>query len=278
MAGTFGSTIENREERKQNSKFRKTEFLKLEGEQTIRIIESAETKHYIHYINGSYLKCLGSACPVCQNNKRILYEHPEDYREVRGWNPRRDRYYINVLDRTLSKVCPECQTVSPVSAGLCSKCGTVLQEVKPLNQVRVLNGSSRLFEDLKVMSLGIKDDNGEHVDIRAYDWVFNSRGKLRDKVTLIRPDYSPTRSSILEIDPAQLFDLERAVVTLEPDEMIEVAFKNTSVHDIFIARKAKTTGSENFLAPEKEEVAGDRELASQISEDIGRLADIFDNE
>jgi hypothetical protein len=273
MSDTFGDTVENREDQKQSSKFRKTEFLKLEDEQIIRIIEGQETKHYIHYVNFSYLKCLGAECPICQNDKKILYEHPEDYREVRGWNPRRDRYYINVLDRTPMKVCPECGTENPAKASLCSKDSAVLGEAQPLNKVKVLNGSSRLIEDLKVMARGVKDENEEKVDIRAYDWVFNTRGKLRDKVTLVRPNYFPSKAGLLEIDPATLFDTQSVVITLTPDEMLAV-FNGTSVKDIFVARRSKTMHELGYET-EKTEVVGDRELAEQISADIGKLGDIF---
>ena len=270
MSDTFGETIENKEERAANSKFRKTEFLKLEDEQVIRIVEGAETKHYTHYIGFMYLKCLGSECPICLNNKKILYEHPEDYRDVRGWYPKRDRYYINVMDKTSSKVCPECGTVSPARASLCSKCSHTLGDAQPLNKVKVLSGSAKLFEDIKVMSRGVKNEADERVDIRAYDWVLNTRGQKRDKVTLVQPRYFPNKSEILTVAPEELFDLQKAVVTLEPSEMLEVA-SGTSIKDIFTARRAKT----DLFSPTESELAGDRELAEQVSEDIGKLGDIF---
>jgi hypothetical protein len=230
MSDEFGNYIEDKGERKSQSKFRRTEFVKLDegNEQVIRILDSHEVRHYTHYIGWAYVKCLGDECPICQNNKKILYEHPEDYRDVKGWNPRRDRYYINVLDRTKVKTCEKCQTENRAGAEVCTACGSVLGVAQPSNRVKVLTGSAGLFENLKVLARTVRDENDERVDVRAYDWVLVTRGQRRDKVTNPSPRYNPANAGFMEVPADQLYDLEKVVVVLTPDEMQFVVLQSRS--------------------------------------------------
>ena len=235
----FGETIEKREERQNNPKYRKTEFLKLdEGERTVRILEPRETRHYTHYMGWAYIKCLGDECPICQHNKKLMYEYPEDFRDQTGWNARRDRYYINIMDRTKVKICSKCQTEGTVEQDLCPTCGTVLGDAQIANKIKVLSGSSKLFEDLKVLSKTVKDEDDERVDIRTYDWLLITRGKKREKVTTASPRYFPNKAGFLEFNPEDLYDLENAVVTLTAEEMLDV-FNGAPLKDIFTVRRAK---------------------------------------
>ena len=245
----FGESIEKREDKKFESKFRKTEFLKLdEGEHTIRILDPKEVRHYTHYIGWAYIRCLGDECPICQNNKKLMYEHPEDFRDMKGWNPRRDRYYINVLDRTKGRICEKCETVNAENASLCEACSTPLGEAAPIDRVKVLSGSARLFEDLKVLSNAVRDENDQRVDIRTYDWTLLVRGKDRDKTTLVRDRYFPAKAGFIEIAPDQLFDLEKAVIDLTAAEMLDL-FNGASLKDIFQLRRAtkQVMDSADFL-------------------------------
>jgi len=265
MSDEFGNFIEDKKER-QSSKFRKTEFLTLdEGEHVVRILDGHEVKHYIHYINFMYLACLGDECPLCQNNKKIMYEHPEDFRDVKGWYPRRDRYYINVLDRTPVKVCEKCQTVNKAQGEVCSGCGTALGTVRPLDEVKVLSGSERLFTDLKVISNSVRDEDDKRVDIRSYDWMILVRGVKRDKVTTPTPRYFPNKAGLIELKEGQeLYDLEKATIKLEPEEMLEV-FNGHSLKDVFAIRKAKTDAKTAIFN-------SDMELTDNPAQDIDDAA------
>jgi hypothetical protein len=266
MSDEFGNYIEERKERVSN--FRKTEFLRLdEGEKIIRILDGHEVRIYTHYVGYAYVLCLGDECPICQNNKKILFEHPTDYRDVKGWNPRKDRYYINVLDRTKMKVCDKCKTEAPSTAEVCPACGTVLGEAKPLEKVKVLTGGSKLFEDLKVLSRTVRDDDSEErVDIRAYDWLLVTRGKKLDKVTSPSPRYNPAKAGILTLTEGQeLFDLQKSVITLTPEEMIDVWDGGASLKDVFAVRRAKKeTTTAEFESP-----------MTEVSEDIQDSLDLI---
>lgn len=266
MSDEFGNYIEERKERGTGGKFRRTELMKLvEGQNTIRILDGHEVRHYTHYLGYGYVKCLGDECPICANNRKILYEHPENYREVKGWNARKDRYYINILDRTKGKVCDKCETENTVTAEVCEACGTVLPAAKPFEKVKVLTGGSKLFEDLKVLSRTVRDEQDERVDIRTYDWVLVTRGKKLDKVTTPSPRYDSGKAGFITLAEGQeLFDLETAVISLTAEEMLDV-WNGASLKDVFAVRRAKkeTMGAE-FEAP--------TEVSAEIQDSIN---DIF---
>jgi hypothetical protein len=264
MSQEFGSELDEKKERTE-SKYRKTDYLKLdEGEHTVRVLDTRETKHYTHYVGFAYVKCLDDECPICQNNKRILFDHPEDFREVKGWNPRRDRYYINVIDKTPTKVCSKCATEATVSSAACPACGTVLGDAAPLNKVKVLTGSRRLFEDLKVLYKTVRDEGDNIVDIRLYDWILVTRGKKTDKVTSPSPRYYPNKAVLPEFNPEDLFDLSRCAIELNPTEMLDL-FNGASLKDIFTMRRAS-----------KQEDTTTIETSEDISEEISAsIDDIF---
>lgn len=256
----FGATIDEPYVKKdKNTKFRKTEFIQLgQGEHLIRILEPMETKVYAHYVGWSWLKCLGDECPICENNKKILYEHPEDYREVKGWNPRRDRYSINVLDKTPARVCPKCGVEKKdANVSNCPACGTPMNALAPLNKVKVLSRGSTLFDDLKTMSRAIRDADDKRIDIRLYDFRLMVRGTGRDTTITPVPVYIPGRESEPSFE-GELFDLSKAAIELNREEMSDVAFNNAALKDIFTMRRAKKQLEEsNFVNTDIEQEMND---------------------
>lgn len=200
----FGSTVDN-DVRKE---FRKTQYLMLKpGKYTIRILDEVETKVYGHWFMGrGWLECLGDECPVCQNNKKILFEHPEDYRDVDGWNPRRARFFLNVFD-------------------------------KADNTVKVLGSGPQLIEDLKVMSQSVRTEQDERVDHRMYDWELTVRGEGRDKEVTPAYRYFGKETKI-DYNPEDKFDLSNCMIKVSAEEMLDV-FNGASLKDVFAMRKAK---------------------------------------
>lgn len=220
MSDEFGTTIDEREDK---PRYRKIEFMNLDaGEHRFRILEPMETKKYTHYIGFSYVECLGDECPICQNNKKILYEHPEDYRDQEGWFPRNQRFYINVLDK--SSVSDD----GVLSAGL-----------PPLNKVKVLSMGSRLLEDLKVQSKSVRNKQDERIDIRMYDWIAEVKGAKTNKTVNVVHKWWPGEEALEDIGDQELFDLSEVAVKLTPDEMLDVAFRGAKLKDIFVMRRAK---------------------------------------
>jgi hypothetical protein len=235
---TFGSTIDEKSDSKTKSKFKKLEFISLgQGEHIVRILEPMETKKYAHYVNYSWIACLDEQCPICENNRKILFEHPEDYRDVKEWNPRRARYSINVLDKTKTKVCEKCGEEIKADLPVCTACSTVLGEAKPLNKVKILSRGPTLFEDLKVMSRSIRNEEDEPIDIRAYDYMLVVRGEGRDTTITVIPRYFPGKEALENMEGLELFDLSKSMIVLSPEEMLDV-FNGASLKDIFAVRRA----------------------------------------
>jgi hypothetical protein len=231
MSEEFGSTID---ERPAGSKYRKTEFMNLEaGEHRFRILESMETKKYTHYIGFAYIECLGDDCPVCENNKKILYEHPEDYRDQKGWAPRNQRFYINVFDK------------SSVSED-----GKYAQGLPPINKVKVLSMGSRLLEEIKVLSKSVRDKEDNRIDIRMYDFILEIKGEKQNKTTHVAHKWWPGEEALQDTGGQELFDLSEVAVKLSREEMLDV-FNGAKLKDIFTMRRAqKQIAQSDFLSAE----------------------------
>ena len=233
MSEEFGSTIDEFVEKDRKPKYRKTEFMNLEaGEHRFRILEPMETKKYTHYIGFAYIECLGDECPICENNKKILYEHPEDYKEVKGWSPRSQRFYINVLDK------------SPISED-----GKYSPGSAPINKVKVLSMGSRLLEDIKVLSKSVRNKQDERIDIRMYDFILEIKGAKQNKTTNVAHKWYPGDEAFEDIGEQELFDLSEVAIKLSREEMLDV-FNGASLKDVFTMRRAKKQiADSDFLSP-----------------------------
>ena len=126
---------------RQSTQIKRMEFLALPpGNSVIRVIDDDYVVYDSHYINGTSIACLGEDCPICKNNHRLIVENPDNFRDCRGYYPRSARYFINVLDRTVAKICPECGAEVKQNIPTCPKCSTIITAVKaePLNKVKIL--------------------------------------------------------------------------------------------------------------------------------------------
>ena len=261
----FGATVDDEMERKGNSRFKKTEYLVLDpGEHRIRILEPVETRKYTHYIGYSYIECLGDECPICQNNKKLMYEYPDTFRDQEGWTPRRPRFYINVLDKTPTRICPKCGTEKKDGTLLCPACNTALNEPVPLNKVKVLSAGKELMEDLKIQSMSVRSENDERIDIRTYDWTVTVRGKGRDKKYNVAHRWFPGKEYYEELGDQKLFDLENVVIKLGPEEMLDL-FNGASLKDIFAMRRAKKE------VVDKTDLSGTEDVRAKIAESVDEL-------
>jgi hypothetical protein len=232
MSDNFGETLDDTVGR--DSKYRKTEFLSLKpGEYVLRILDSKETRKEAHYLPATrtYVECLGDDCPLCQSNRKILYEHPEDYRDQKDWCPRRPRFYLNVMD-------------------------------KADNVVKVLSSGPRLIEDLKTMSKAVRNEQDERIDIRNYDWVLTVKGEGREKDITPTPRFFGKETSP-EYGEQQLYDLDNCLVKLEADEMLD-AFAGASLKDIFAVRRAKKEIINSEFSPSED-------LNGVVSESVDEL-------
>jgi len=224
------------------SDFKKVEYIKLPaGNTIIRILQPKTYDYFVHYINAAYLMCLGDECPICASNRKLISENPEKFREIKGWSSRSERHSVNVLDKTLVKICSGCkEEVKKVGANFpttCPGCGVVIvaEEIKPLNKIKVLSRGKTLFENFNGIENSVLDDEGNPVPLTSYDFTLFVTGTGRETNITVIPMVD--KKEPYEVVEAELFDLSKTVITVTPEEMKEVQ-RGVSIKDIFAARKA----------------------------------------
>jgi hypothetical protein len=136
-----------------------------------------------------------------------------------------------------------------------------LPEAKPRNKPYVLGYGVTLAIDLDAVDDSVRNNTGSPIGISKYDVnlvvTFDGQDK---KVTVI-----PTQNfEALNLD-SPLYDLSDTVITLSPQEMVEL-LKGTSIKDIFAQRKG------NKQQQGEEAKVSDEEL-KHLSETIIELLD-----
>lgn len=239
------SDVKQKAKRPTQSKFRKTEFMEThEGTHKFRVLDSDYTKHITHYFPATRISilCLGDECPVCQNNKALIMKFPDDFRNQKDYNRRVTRYLVNVFDKTPAKVCTACQKeYKGLQYTFCS-CGDRLPlEQTPLNKVKVLSKGESLFADLQAIESAVLDESGEKIGLVNFDINLVVRGSGRDTTYTALPDTNSKEP--VNVQSENLFDLKTTVITLAPDEILDVQ-RGVSLRDIFSARKSKASSQE----------------------------------
>jgi hypothetical protein len=228
------ATIKSRE--KQD--FKKTVFMSLDqGQYLVRILDSEAETEFSHWINGTTIKCLDEDCPQCALNKQIIVEHPKDFRQVKGYSPRTQKFLVNIMDLTPVKTCPKCQTQNSKSANICSNCEQLITEVVPApsNKVKVLTRGVKLFEQFNAAEDYLNSLEGEQLKVVDVAMVINVSGSGTQKV----PTAFPTNKKLDPIpEGLELFDLKTVSLTLTRAEMIKL-MSGVTLKDILIARAPK---------------------------------------
>jgi len=239
---TFDST--------ENRTFTKTNFLIFDyGTHTVRLL-TAPRRVFTHFFKGKgTIKCLGRDCPVCKVNKSLQSEYPEDYKSQPAYNSSTPRHYINVYDRTMVKVCPECKAenkkdIMSQYPNVCTKCGTVITGVVPArsNTVKVANISDTNAERLMGFRLSVRDDNDEPLGLRNFDVDFTvARSGGRKDISVSASSSKGARDEV-EVPEELFYDLDKQVVSLEQNEIVNF-MRGVSLKDIFTARKGTKEAS-----------------------------------
>lgn len=232
-------------EQSEKKTFEKTRFLNFTlGNHTVRIL-GAPKRIFTHFLRGkATIKCLGSECPICKNNKALAVEFPDNYTEKSGYNGSTLRYYANVLDKTMVKTCRNCgEETAPNLNGdylpACPKCQTFLTELEPQksNKTKVMNISQTNAELINEFVRGTLDADGNQIGIGAFDLVFMvTKANNKKNITPI-PDKNANEP--VEIPDEFLYDLDKVVIELTPSEIIDL-MKGVSLKDIFVARRGSS--------------------------------------
>jgi len=251
--------------------FNKTNFMKFDyGSHRVRLLGNPN-RVFTHFLRGkATIQCLGRECPICQNNKSIKAEHPDDFRNVSGYNNSSPRHYINVLDRTSVKVCPECQTenkpnIANEFSPTCSKCNTFITDVEPMpsGKVKVINISQTNADTLNTLDSTICNKDGEPIGIENMDIIFMATQSGNRKNIAPMPDANATDE--VNVPEDALYDLETLVIKLEPDEIVQLQ-KGVTLRDIFASRRGEELSDEV--------TAVEAELSEIVEKEV---ADLFDN-
>jgi hypothetical protein len=228
-----------------NTNFKKTEFVNFsQGEHFIRIISETPVMFNTHFTHMITFKCLGDDCPVCQNNLKLRMENPKaQTNQIVGFIPRRQLAYVNVLDRTTVKVCPNCgnevKKYNGVFPPSCAKCNAVITTVQsaPLNKVKVMSKGKEFFDQVNFYANTIVDENTETpLGINNFDLSVLITAPKAKPVVGARPD----RNDPITVNEDDLYDLNRAIITLNAEEIRDV-LRGTSIRDIFASRKEMKT-------------------------------------
>lgn len=218
--------------------FKKTVFMRLVSLHTIRVLSEKSFVTFLHWINRVPIKCLGDDCPVCKQNKLIILENPNTFRKVSTYSARRQTFYLNVLDRTVVKVCTNCGAENLMVANrfppTCESCSILINDIEPasLNKVKVLSRGITFGEDLNNIHMSYVNDAGDIIGIKNYD-VQIMVGANKQPF----PQAVLTSNDKVDVPDSELFDLESAPISLEGDEMLDLQ-RGVSLKDIFAARSS----------------------------------------
>lgn len=259
--------------------FEKVTFLRLTpGNHLVRLIQNPEDSLvvYTHYVMNKFtIECPGDGCPVCENNKKLVFEHKEDFRNQKGWSQRTTRYLLNVLDRTLVKTCPSCQAEVKPSGALgkfpnnCPECNAFVTEVKAMtcNKVKILGFGVKLAGDLNAIEKSICDPTGEPIGLTKFDIVLSVDGKAKTAPT---PIPVTTNNDVVTVPEDMLQDTSNATIKLNPEEILEL-LRGVTLKDIFKARgnKVESSNGNEFFNEDK----ASTEDLSKIKDAVSGLLD-----
>jgi hypothetical protein len=241
--------------------FEKTKyFVWTPGEHTIRILDEDVPHHLCYWFGSGHVKALGADDPQALLNKRIRMENPDNYKKVKGYRPLNVRYFMNVLDRTVVKICPECEREVKAISGefpavcpVCAKGQLANVEAAPLNQVRIIQGGKTLFEQFVEKQLTTKDEEGNEIGVQNFDLklIVVGTGSNRNTVAIA----GEGRDKV-NVPPESLFDTSKMIPEVSIEEM-EKLVSGVSLRDVLAARRATTELPNELGDPDISEVAED---------------------
>jgi len=233
----------------EGSNFKKTQFVPFFNGANIRLRVLDHKAHSIqkHFINRSKLSvlCLGEeACPICENNRRLVQANPKSKRnQIPGMIFRQSRFMTNVFNRTPVKTAPSGKVVYPINNKFPSAdpvTGEVLIDIEaaPLNEIQVLERGSTLFSQLNLVHNSVVDEVGQPLGLWNYDISISVVGSGKDMVTNVTA--LSHLNDAVAYRTEDLYDLETVGIRLSPDEIIRV-LEGVSLRDIFAVRKTEDT-------------------------------------
>jgi len=256
---TFGVP---REKVEFKSDFKKTLFLDMNSTSTVRILTDGYLTVQTHYVNRATVLCLGDTCPICANNKALIMQFPDTFKDEPKYSTRRTNNLVNVIDKTLVRVCSKCQTECPGTGAITCKCGEIVTGIPAASmKVKVLSRGVTLFDQLDAINNAIMDQAGERVGLTGYDLTFVVSGTGKNKT--ITPIAGQISTMDMPVD-MELYDLETVTLEMTASEMVDLQ-RGVSLKDVFAARRAseKSATISNAVLP--------KELLDSVQSDVDAL-------
>jgi len=185
-------------------------------------------KHWIQ-TDGKFMpiNCLGlDECPICEHNRGL-----EDGYENPNFIKTQQRFLQNVVDLTSVKICSKCEYVNARNASKCGneECSHILidEEARPLNRVRYLEGSRRMFN--KIASLAGSNLDGDSdeikllpdgVEIQDVPIAIRRVGSRQDTDYIIVPMVTDPEAVDVSEYKGQLFDLKNTGIKMNYNELM----------------------------------------------------------
>ena len=215
------------------------------GSHKIRLLPEPKTI-FVHYIPSSKvsIRCLGNECPICENNKLIKMQNPETYRDMPEYLGASKRFFVNVLDKTLVKVCPFCgkenkKDLMNKYPPVCTVCSSFITDVQETvsNKVKIINFSESIANQINSFDASILDSDGTPLGVTNFDLVLlvTPLGKKRQLSVIQDQDPASFEAVDLESLKPFMYNLDNAVIKLSREEIV-LLLGGTSLRDIFIAR------------------------------------------
>jgi hypothetical protein len=220
-----------------------------QGNRVIRFLDPIAPGYQTHYLPKQRVTvhCIGKDCPICETNKRIVFENPKEFRKDENFIGTVEKYLVNVLDKSMVKTCPnpDCgmdnYSIEGQFAPACAKCDTIITTVEPrsANKVKLLMYGKDLSKTLDAIEKATKDQYPELDSWTKFDIVITSTGKGKEitRVAMAKPD---AREVVSEELMGNKSVLSTILIELTRDEMIQ-AVRGVSLKDLFAARNATET-------------------------------------
>jgi hypothetical protein len=237
--------------------FKKAIFftVKLPGTYVIRVLE-APVLVTTHFVNGKYpIRCLGDNCPICERNRQLRNANPKvtDLREIQGYFGKQDRYMMNILDRSLVKVCPNCKAehyaINGQFPSLCT-CGTPIMNEKEhkSEQVKVMSMPIEKADSIKLIEKAVLGADGNPLGVDSFDLILLASVDNKKRINWT-PMPNPASNDKIEVKEEDITPQDKFAITFNRDEVISL-LKGITLKDIFFARGNDKPEGDSLMNPE----------------------------
>lgn len=198
--GKFSQVIKESSAPMQSNLRTGSDFVKLTNKHqtVIRVIDTEPKVSWSHWVpqghhafpacnagKGMSFICPGlDVCPICLFNKAQKAKDPKTTDLLKA----RRVYTFNVLDRTTTLVCPNCQVEHYEEANsfpaTCGNCNASLSDVtpEPRNKIKIMQKGRRIADQFTAF-----EEEPDLGDVTGYDIKMDTRGKGTESMTTCIP-------------------------------------------------------------------------------------------